>query len=335
MKFLHARSWTVPEHRETSVLWSTLSSVRCTRGQTKHQRAVDRNKSWTHCRWRGGGHRLPGAAQARTWSVVTASRSRSRILLRCQVHCSVLLLVVAGVVPRCSRPRAHRRRRPTRPLVSLSRPHTGPGVSVGVATATMSDYADQGRRYKQPVGSPPSQSALAYMSADSDSHHGHVQLPTSPSRNAPLSAPPGNSIHIPDRPNFPTRASTAPSPHEHDPRKQKSVDVHYSRSDDFNHSDVAYANDQQASDLGLSRSQGLLTTSRPATPASSSTYTQPGSSDNPSSSRRRRPSTASDNTSLYSDSSANGAGGQTPASTTHTSTSVSTTYVLPQLHALP
>ncbi|THH30725.1 hypothetical protein EUX98_g3482 [Antrodiella citrinella] len=189
----------------------------------------------------------------------------------------------------------------------------------------MSDSVDQGRRYKQPVGSPPSnQSALAYMSADSDVFQGQGQFSTSPSRNAPMSAPPANTIQIPDRPNFPTRASTAPSPHDHDPKRPKPYTGHHSHSEDFNHSDVAYANDQQISDLGAYRSQGLLVASRPTTPASSSNHNQPSSSDHSEYSRRRRRSIASD-TSLNSDSSAAGAGGQTPASTTHTSTSMSNT----------
>ena len=192
----------------------------------------------------------------------------------------------------------------------------------------MNDSVDQGRRHKQPVGSPPSQSALAYMSAESDSYHDAGPLSTSPPRNAPMSAPPGNSIHIPDRPNFPTRASTAPSPHDHhDPKKQRSFDAPHSRSEDLNHTDATNVNDQQASDLGASRSQGPFGASRPTTPASSSIHYQPSSSETLDSSRRRLRSIASDDTSIDSDSSATGASGQAPASTTHTTASMSTTYV--------
>ncbi|TCD60650.1 hypothetical protein EIP91_009737 [Steccherinum ochraceum] len=190
----------------------------------------------------------------------------------------------------------------------------------------MTEPVDQGRRQKQPVGSPPpSQSALAYMSADSDAYHDHAQMSTSPPNHGPMSAPPGNSIHIPDRPNFPTRASTAPSPHDRDPQKQKSFDGHHSRSDDLNHTNPAYAMDHQTSEPGASRSQGFLAASRPTTPGSSSNHNQPSSSDHSEYSKHRRRSISSD-TSLNSDSSTPGAGGQTPASTAaHTTTSMSTT----------
>ncbi|KAH8093808.1 hypothetical protein BXZ70DRAFT_384328 [Cristinia sonorae] len=194
----------------------------------------------------------------------------------------------------------------------------------------MNDSAENGRRHKQqPVGSPPNQSALAYMSADSDAYLGQPSFSSSPSRNAPLSAPPGSSIQIPDRPNFPTRSSTAPSTSSRgqDPKTQKSFDGHHSRSEDLNHADVAYANDQQASDLNASRSQGHLAASRPTTPASSSNHNQASFSEYSDSSRRRRRSIGSD-TSVDSGSSATGTSGQAPPSTTHTSASMSTTYVV-------
>ncbi|CAL1714706.1 unnamed protein product [Somion occarium] len=185
----------------------------------------------------------------------------------------------------------------------------------------MNDTQDQGRRPKQPVGSPPGHSVLAYMALDSDGSHdfGHS---TSPPRNGPASAPPVNPSQLPERPNYPTRSSTAPSPHEHDHRKAKDPERSHSRSDDLNHTNINVGSDHHESDHATGRSPAYLTASRPTTPPSSSKHNQPSSSEYADTSRRRPRSIASD-TSLDSDSSATG--GTNPgavSTTTHTSNSM-------------
>ncbi|KAL4250351.1 RhoGAP-domain-containing protein [Abortiporus biennis] len=197
----------------------------------------------------------------------------------------------------------------------------------------MSNSADQSRRYKQQqYGSPPNQSALAYM-ADSDYSSDHTN-PSSPPRNGPpMSQLPPISQPHPDRPNFPARASTAPSAPEYDQKKLKSTDQqHHSRSEDLNHSSSlsGSANDllqsssssniQQSS--GASKSQPFLSATRSTSPASSSNYNHPSSSGHSDSSTRRRPRSVASENSLSSETS--GTTGQeapTPASTAHTAAS--------------
>lgn len=183
----------------------------------------------------------------------------------------------------------------------------------------MSDPVDQGRRFKQPVGSPPDHSALAYMAPEPDTHNNYGHISSSP-RNGPLSAPAANTMHLPERPNFPTRSSTAPSPHEYDFRKAKPLEPSHSRSEDFNHNGTSPSNDPYQSDRSQSRSQGLLSASRPSTPASSNNHTQPSSSGHSESSGRRNRSNTSD-TDDSSESSTTGVGAPTP-STSHTATSI-------------
>ena len=178
---------------------------------------------------------------------------------------------------------------------------------------------DQGRQQKYSVGSPPGQSALAYMSEDTDGYH-DPQLSTS-SRNGPMSAPPSNGNHIPDRPSFPARASTVSSPHDLDHRKPKSTDYPHARSEDLNHTNPSNSNDIYAADRSFSK-QGFLTASRPSTPGSNN-HAQTSSSDHSDSYKRRPPSVASIG-SVQSGSSANDNDAATAAtSTNHTSTSTS------------
>ena len=184
----------------------------------------------------------------------------------------------------------------------------------------MSDPVDQGRRFKQPVGSPPDHSALAYMAPEPDSYNNYGQLSSSP-RNGPLSAPASNAMHIPERPNIPTRSSTAPSPHDYDFRKPKPLESSHSRSEDFNHTSSSPINDPYPSDRAPGRSQGFLSASRPSTPASSNNHTQPSSSSHSLESSQRRNRSNTSDTDDSSESSATGIGAPTP-STSHTATSV-------------
>ena len=182
----------------------------------------------------------------------------------------------------------------------------------------MTDPNDQGRQQKYSVGSPPGQSALAYMSEDADNYH-EPQLSTSP-RNGPMSAPPSNGNHIPERPTFPTRASTVSSPHDLDHRKPKSVDHPHARSEDLNHTNPGNGSDTYTAERSFSK-QGFLTASRPSTPASSNNHAQTSSSDHSDTYKRRPPSVASIG-SAQSGSSANDNDAATVAtSTNHTSTS--------------
>lgn len=182
----------------------------------------------------------------------------------------------------------------------------------------MTDPNDQGRQQKYSVGSPPGQSALAYMTEDVDGYH-DPQLSTSP-RNGPMSAPPSNGNHIPDRPTFPTRASTVSSPHDLDHRKPKLVDHPHARSEDLNHASPSNSNEMYTAERSFSK-QPFLTASRPSTPAGSNNHIQGSSSDHSDSYRRRPPSVASIG-SAQSGSSANDGDVATIAtSTNHTSTS--------------
>lgn len=156
---------------------------------------------------------------------------------------------------------------------------------------------------------------------------------TSPPRNGPTSAPPGNPSLLPERHNFPTRSFTAPSPNDYDHRKPKSSEPGHPRSEDLNHANVVLGGDQLESDHVIGRSPAYLSTSRPGTPTSSNNHNQPSSSDHTDGSRRRPRSIASD-ASLGSDSSATGATSQAPASTTHTSTSMSSTSVTTRIIVL-
>lgn len=196
----------------------------------------------------------------------------------------------------------------------------------------MNDTQDQGRRTKLPVGSPPGSSALAYMAITSDGSDAS-EYSTSPPRNGPTSAPPGNPSLLPERHNFPTRSFTAPSPNDYDHRKPKSSEPGHPRSEDLNHANVVLGGDQLESDHVIGRSPAYLSTSRPGTPTSSNNHNQPSSSDHTDGSRRRPRSIASD-ASLGSDSSATGATSQAPASTTHTSTSMSSTSVTTRIIVL-
>lgn len=189
----------------------------------------------------------------------------------------------------------------------------------------MNDTQDQGRRTRLPVGSPPGSSALAYMAMGSDGSDAS-EYSTSPPRNGPASAPPGNPSLLPERYHYPTRSSTAPSPNDYDHTKLMSSQPNHPRSEDLNHAGVFLGSDQSESDLTTGRSPTYLSTSRPVTPTSSNNHNQPSSSDHTDGSRRRPRSIASD-ASLGSDSSATGATSQAPASTTHTSTSMSSTLV--------
>lgn len=184
----------------------------------------------------------------------------------------------------------------------------------------MSDPAGQGRQ-KFPVGSPPGQSALAYMNEDSDNYHTRPDVSSLP-RNGPLSAPPGNPSLLPERPNFPTRASTVSSPHDLDHRKSKPVDYPHARSEDLNHGVFNGPHDVYPVEQSYSK-QSFLTASRPSTPGSSSNHNHLSASDHSELHRRRPPSVASVS-SARSDSSANDGGVQTAAtSTTHTTSSSS------------
>lgn len=183
----------------------------------------------------------------------------------------------------------------------------------------MTDPADQGRQQKYAVGSPPGQSALAYMSEDPDVYHD--PHPSSLPRNGPMSAPPSNGNHVLERPSFPTRASTVSSPHDLDQKRPKPSDHPHARSEDLNHTTYISTNDVYHSE-SFSK-QGFLTASRPSTPAGSNNHTHASTSDPTDLSRRRPPSVASLG-STQSDSSANDGDAVTAAtSTNHTSTSLS------------
>ncbi len=132
----------------------------------------------------------------------------------------------------------------------------------------MSSSADQARQQKL-SGSPPAQSALAYMAEDQDARL-HPPMSTSP-RNGPMSAPVGPSPHLPDRPNFPTRASTVSSPHDLESRKLKSFDQHHAHSEDLNHGSFNQNNDLDLS-AGPSGRPTFSNASRPTTPSASASY---------------------------------------------------------------
>ena len=155
----------------------------------------------------------------------------------------------------------------------------------------MTDPTDQGRQQKYSVGSPPGQSALAYMSEDPDGYH-DPQPSTSP-RGGPMSAPPSNGNHTLERPHFPTRASTVSSPHDLDHKKPKSLDHLHARSEDLNHAGSASNDDIYAAvERSLAKAQ-QLSASRPSTPAGSNNHILPSSSDFSHYIGRRPPSVAS------------------------------------------
>lgn len=182
----------------------------------------------------------------------------------------------------------------------------------------MSNSADQVRQ-KKLSSSPPSQSALAYMTEDVDGHRLQSQIPKSP-RSGPMSAPSGHSGYLPDRPNFPTRASTVGSPHDLDPKKPKTFDLHHARSEDLNHGNSSWGNDLEVLS-SVSPRPAFLTASRPTTPGGSNNSAYPSYSDHLDQYRRRPPSVASISS---GDSSTNDTGPATTApSTTHTSASTS------------
>ena len=186
----------------------------------------------------------------------------------------------------------------------------------------MNEPTDQGRQEMYSVGSPPGQSALAYMSEDPDVYHEDPQ-PSSIPKNGPMSAPPVNGNHTLERPHYPTRASTVSSPHDLDHRKPKSLDHPHARSEDLNHSTASSSNDYYSAERSYSK-QGFLSASRPSTPAGSNNHT---SSDHSDSQRRRPPSVASDR-SGQSDSPPNEADVTNAAtSTNHSMTSMTSTTV--------
>ncbi|GJE90959.1 RhoGAP-domain-containing protein [Phanerochaete sordida] len=156
----------------------------------------------------------------------------------------------------------------------------------------MTNPMDQGRQEMYSVGSPPGQSALAYMSEELDGYRDHPQ-PSSIPKNGPMSAPPVNGNHILERPHFPTRASTVSSPHDLEHKKPKSADPPHARSEDLNHSTAGSSNDLYSTERSYSK-QGFLSASRPSTPAGSNNHTHASSSDHSDSYRRRPPSVASD-----------------------------------------
>jgi hypothetical protein len=183
----------------------------------------------------------------------------------------------------------------------------------------MTDPFDQGRAQAYPVGSPPGQSALAYMSQDPDGYH-DIQ-PSSVPRNGPMSAPLSNGNHVPERPNFPTRASTVSSPHGLDHKKPTSADHPHARSEDLNHGSSGSSNGVYASERSFSK-QGFLSASGPSTPTGSNNHTPASSSDYLDANRRRPPSVASLG-SVQSDSSSPDADAVTAAtSTNHTNNNI-------------
>lgn len=180
----------------------------------------------------------------------------------------------------------------------------------------MTDPTDQGRQQKYSVGSPPGQSALAYMSEDHDGYH-DPQTSSLP-RNGPMSAPPSNGNHIPERPNFPTRASTVSSPHDLDHRKPKQAGPQHARSEDLNHTSASNSTDTYASERSFSK-QGFLTASRPSTPAGSNNHLQPSPSEYSDVYKRRSPSVASIGSAQSGSSEHDGDAATAATSTTHTS----------------
>ncbi|KZT10069.1 RhoGAP-domain-containing protein [Laetiporus sulphureus 93-53] len=180
----------------------------------------------------------------------------------------------------------------------------------------MSGPADQGRQFQggsQPSGDP---AAPAYMDLDSESYE---QLAAS-QNNSGLPPSPLSRSHSPDR-SKPHRASTVSSPHNQDQRRPRGDDHLHAHSEDLNHYSSRTPDDVAASDQPSSRSQTLLTASRPTTPSSSSNN---ASSEHSHSSKPRRGSIHSDS-SLHSDSSIPDGSAPVGTSTTHTSASVAST----------
>jgi hypothetical protein len=177
----------------------------------------------------------------------------------------------------------------------------------------MSSAADQTRQQKLST-SPPGQSALAYMTEDTDAHQ-EPPISTSP-RNGPMSAPLKHSALLPERTNFPTRATTLSSPHDLEHKKSKAADQHHAHSEDLNHNGSSRGNDSDFPVNSSSRSP-FLSASRPTTPATSgnNVYLSSESLDI----HKQRPSSAQSGSSDESSTNDTGPTTNTAPSTTHTS----------------
>ncbi|KAI0091702.1 hypothetical protein BDY19DRAFT_931829 [Irpex rosettiformis] len=176
----------------------------------------------------------------------------------------------------------------------------------------MSSSGDQARQQRL-LGSSTSQSALAYMVEDTDAHHS-PPMSTSP-RNGPMSAPIGPSSHLPERPNFPTRASTVSSPHDLESRKLKSFDLHHAHSEDLNHGSISQNNNLDFPASSSSR-PAFPNSSRPTTPSTAVGYAHlPDTFDL----QKRRAQSAESGSSDESSNNDTGMASYAAPSTTHTS----------------
>lgn len=133
---------------------------------------------------------------------------------------------------------------------------------------------------------------MAFDSEAARLRNDHLALANPP---GPISAPPASPSRLPDRPHFPTRASTLGSANDlsRNTLSPKQDAFAHARSDDLNHSPSARYDPTPPSPFLPAPSPAFLSASRPATPNSPRHPPRTPTSDHPPD-RTRRNSTTSD-----------------------------------------
>ncbi|EGN96591.1 hypothetical protein SERLA73DRAFT_170041 [Serpula lacrymans var. lacrymans S7.3] len=162
------------------------------------------------------------------------------------------------------------------------------------------------------------------MAYDSEPSRPRKDQDASNQPSGPFSAPPTNAARIPERPHFPTRASTVSSTHDFGRNNlaTKQDFGQHAHSEDLNHGASARFDNASMHGSLQGPSPAFLSASRPTTPGSSSQNVHPSSSSRSNGSHRRL--SGASYSSVHSGSSDSSAPGKVGGPATSTSSATST-----------